>query len=66
MDADDLLFGSRHESKGIRVSEVGFFREGEVFKVFHRGDTGDAGFFELFAVEASGLAERFDLVVDLF
>ena len=66
VDADDLLFRSRHESEGIGVPKVRFLGEGEVLKVFHGGDTGDARFLEFLSVEAACLAERFDLMVDLF
>ena len=66
VDADDLLFRSRHESEGVGVPKVRFLGEGEVLKVLDGGDSGNARFFKLFAVEAAGVAERLDLVVDLF
>ena len=33
MDTDDLFFGHGGETQGIRVAEIGFFREGEFFKI---------------------------------
>ena len=51
MDADDLILRRGHQAEGIGFPQVILFGEGQGFELLRGGDTGDAGIFQLAAVE---------------